>query len=148
MSEVLASYDQIELIKEEGSKLPTYKVHYPEFTPEEKSIVDNPKDFMGDYKSVLARLEIFRTSFEKEDFLDHYIRKHLEGKGISDENFERVVSVIMDQIFFGYGKIGPLMRDDHLEDAILVFKLAVDEFPGFFNPHDSLGEAYFHQGDH
>jgi len=41
-----------------------------------------------------------------------------------------------------------LLGDDQTDDAILVFQLAVDEFPRFFNTHDSLGEAYFEAGDH
>jgi len=41
-----------------------------------------------------------------------------------------------------------LLGDDQTADAILIFKLSVEEFPRFFNTHDSLGEAYYEAGDH
>ncbi len=40
-----------------------------------------------------------------------------------------------------------LLGDDRTADAIKLFQLNVDEFPAYFNTHDSLGEAYYEAGD-
>jgi len=40
-----------------------------------------------------------------------------------------------------------VLSGDHLDDAIALFELNVAEYPGSFNPYDSLGEAYMVQGD-
>lgn len=39
-----------------------------------------------------------------------------------------------------------LLRGGHVDDAILVFKRNVAEYPNSWNPYDSLGEAYMHAG--
>jgi flagellar protein FlaI len=119
MPEVIDSYGYVQITSSDGYELPVYMVKEPDLSQEEKAIVDNPKGLMGDYLSVIERLEIFRTSIEKEEFLDRYIRTQLKGKNISAEHLDRIVSMIMDKIFFGYGKLGPLMRDDHLEEIMV-----------------------------
>ncbi|MEM7050879.1 MAG: serine hydrolase [Acidobacteriota bacterium] len=40
-----------------------------------------------------------------------------------------------------------LLGRDRLDDAIEIFKLNVEMYPEAANPYDSLGEAYFEQGD-
>jgi CubicO group peptidase (beta-lactamase class C family) len=40
-----------------------------------------------------------------------------------------------------------LMRQERYADAIEIFKLNVGEYPGAFNPYDSLGEAYMRNGE-
>jgi CubicO group peptidase (beta-lactamase class C family) len=42
----------------------------------------------------------------------------------------------------GYG----LLRAEQIDDAILIFKLNVEEYPDASNPYDSLGEAYAEAG--
>ena len=39
------------------------------------------------------------------------------------------------------------MNDGHIDEAIEVFNLNVEAFPGSFNVYDSLGEAYMNNGD-
>ena len=119
MPEIIDSYEYIQIVRSEKHELPIYMVKEPELSPEERAIVENPKDLMGDYLSVINRLEIFRTSTEKEDFLNRYIKSQLKGKKISPHNLDRIVSMIMDKIFFGYGRLGPLMRDDNLEEIMI-----------------------------
>jgi flagellar protein FlaI len=119
MAEVLASYEGIEIVRTSDSELPFYNVKELQFSPGERGIIDNPTNMMGDYKSILSRLEVFRTTKDKEDFLDHYIRDHLKDRNITPENMTKIVSLIMDKIFFGYGKIGPMMRDDNLEEIMI-----------------------------
>ena len=40
-----------------------------------------------------------------------------------------------------------LLGKNRLEDAINIFKLNVEFFPGASNPYDSLGEAYMLNGN-
>ena len=54
-------------------------------------------------------------------------------------NFENEDEMTM----YGYS----LLWDRKVEEAIEVFKLIVEEFPGSSNPYDSLGEAYFANGN-
>ena len=44
---------------------------------------------------------------------------------------------------FGYEQL----QAGHLDDAIAVFKLNVEMYPGGFNAYDSLAEAYMAKGD-
>jgi CubicO group peptidase (beta-lactamase class C family) len=44
---------------------------------------------------------------------------------------------------FGYRLLGR----NQVDDAIMVFRLNVEEYPAVFNPYDSLGEAYMKQGE-
>lgn len=41
-----------------------------------------------------------------------------------------------------------LMADDRMDDAIKIFKLLISEFPDRPNPRDSLGEAYYLNGQY
>jgi len=41
-----------------------------------------------------------------------------------------------------------LLADKRSVDAIKIFKLLISEFPNAVNPHDSLGEAYFNNGQY
>ncbi len=40
-----------------------------------------------------------------------------------------------------------LLRINKVKDAIEIFKLNIEEYPGAFNPYDSLGEAYMISGE-
>ncbi|HSG81361.1 MAG TPA: tetratricopeptide repeat protein, partial [Gemmatimonadota bacterium] len=40
-----------------------------------------------------------------------------------------------------------LLGADRFDDAIRIFTLNVEEYPGAWNPYDSLGEAYMRAGN-
>jgi tetratricopeptide (TPR) repeat protein len=40
-----------------------------------------------------------------------------------------------------------LLRGEHVEDAIEVFRLNIEEYPDAWNPYDSMGEAYAVAGE-
>ncbi len=119
MSEVIESYRYVQIVREDGADLPLYIIENPRLSPGETAIIKNPKEWLGDYLSVIERIGMFRTSIEREEFLDRYIRLQLTGKNISPDNLDRVISMIMDKIFFGYGMLGPLIRDDNLEEIMV-----------------------------
>lgn len=62
-------------------------------------------------------------------------------KRMKKEGYRDVNSGILNRI--GY----MLMREKELDEAIRIFKLNIDLFPKEANPYDSLGEAYFKQGN-
>ncbi len=48
---------------------------------------------------------------------------------------------------FDLNRLGyALLATDKTSDAIKIFQLLVKEFPGKSNPYDSLGEAYYENG--
>ena len=52
-------------------------------------------------------------------------------------------------ILFQVGWIGKgkLIEKNQIEDAIKIFKLLIIEFPNSANPYDSIGEAYYLNGN-
>lgn len=121
MPEILTSYKDIKIMRDEESDLPVYIVLPPKFSDEEANIVKNTKAFAtaANYDEVIKKLETFRTVGEKEEFLKQYLKAQLGQKTISPENLDKIISMIMDDIFFGYGRIGTLMRDDNLEEIMI-----------------------------
>jgi flagellar protein FlaI len=118
-AEIVDSYENVKIMRTEETPLLMYIVMPPKFTPEEEAIIKTPKALVSDYKEVMKKLESFRTSIEKEEFLRKYLEVKLEEKGISSRNLENLVEVIMDDVFLGYGKIGCLIRDDNLEEIMI-----------------------------
>ncbi len=119
MPEVLDSYGDVKVMRDEESALPMYIVLPPKFSDDELEIIKNPKALVTNYNEIIKKLETFRTAVEKEEFLRRYLGVQLEQKRISSENLDRIVSMVMDDVFLGYGRIGTLMRDDNLEEIMI-----------------------------
>ncbi|MBU4341268.1 MAG: Flp pilus assembly complex ATPase component TadA [Candidatus Altiarchaeota archaeon] len=119
MPEVIEAYGDVKIMRDEESTLPLYIVLSPKFSKNETSVVERPKALISNYREIIKELESFRTSEEKEAFLIEYVKKQLKEKGISSDNMDRIVTVIIDDVFLGYGRIGPLMRDEHLEEIMV-----------------------------
>lgn len=119
MPEVVDSYGDVKIMRTEESPLLMYIVMPPKLTPSEEEIIKHPKALVSDYKEVMKKLDSYRTSFEKEEFLRKYLLVKLEERGISPKNLDRVIEIIMDDVFLGYGKIGCLIRDDNLEEIMI-----------------------------
>ncbi|HEX54934.1 MAG: CpaF family protein [Candidatus Altiarchaeales archaeon] len=119
MERVLDSYGNIRIVKRDDSSLPIYQVIEPQFSERELQILKNPNLLGIDYDSVQNTLGKLSSIDEKEDFLKRHIRNKLEKKGIVSENINDLVLRIMDEVFFGYGRIGPLMRDNRLEEIMI-----------------------------
>lgn len=69
----------------------------------------------------------------------HYrdLKDRYHGRGAYDFSTGRQLNVA------GYRLLG----DENLEDAIAIFRLAVEEHPGISNAYDSLAEAYLTAGE-
>jgi len=119
MPEVIESYGDVKVTRSKESTLPMYILLPPKFSNKELAIIDRPKALTSNYREIIKELESFRTAEEKEEFLVDYIKNQLKGKGISQDNLDRIVTMVMDDVFLGYGRIGPLMRDENLEEIMI-----------------------------
>jgi len=119
MPEVIEAYGNVKIMRDSKSTLLLYIVLSPKFSENEASVVERPKALISNYREIIKKLESFKTSEEKEAFLIEYVKKQLKGKGLSSDNMDRMVTIIIDDVFLGYGRIGPLMRDENLEEIMI-----------------------------
>jgi len=116
---MLDSYGDVRIVESPESPIPLYVVVPTEFTEEEIELLKDPRKVLPNYKDIMDKIEDFRTSVEKEDFLRQYLEVQLEKEGIVTENLEQLINTVMDDVFLGYGRIGPLLRDDDLEEIMI-----------------------------
>ncbi|MEX0288081.1 MAG: serine hydrolase, partial [Flavobacteriaceae bacterium] len=74
------------------------------------------------------------------DHIDTAIQYYQELKASSPDKYKFDNEWELNRL--GYA----LLADDRIVDAIKIFKLLVSEFPNRPNPYDSLGEAYYRNG--
>lgn len=116
---ILDAYENVKIVETEESPIPLYIVVPVEFTDEETAVINDPKKIIPDYNKIIQKIEDFRTSFEKEEFLRQYLEVQLEREGIMSQNLDRLITTIMDNHFLGYGIIGTMLRDDNLEEIMI-----------------------------
>ncbi|HDN82831.1 MAG TPA: CpaF family protein, partial [Candidatus Altiarchaeales archaeon] len=117
--EILESYDNVKIIRKKGEILPIYLVAEKHLNEEEEKIVENPRTLIKDYSLILKDLEVIQSIDEKESFIRKIIEKHLDESNFRIEHKEELIEKIMDYNFLGYCKLGPLMRDDKLEEIMV-----------------------------
>jgi len=77
---ILDSYGDIRIVESPESPIPLYVVIPTEFTEEELELLKDPRKVLPNYKDIMDKIEDFRTSVEKEDFLRQYLEVQLEKK--------------------------------------------------------------------
>jgi flagellar protein FlaI len=118
-SDVIDSYEGVKIIGRGRDVLPEYQVILPELSASESSVIDNPQQIVKDYHEILKELAGIPNPREKERRVKEYIKIQLSKNKISGQNQEYLVSAVLDQLFFGYGILGPLMRDEQLEEVMV-----------------------------
>ena len=118
-SDVIDSYEGVKIIWRGRDVLPEYQVILPELSASESSVIDNPQQIVKDYHEILKELAGIPNPREKERRVKEYIKIQLSKNKISGQNQEYLVSAVLDQLFFGYGILGPLMRDEQLEEVMV-----------------------------
>jgi len=118
-SDVIDSYEGVKIIWRGRDVLPEYQVILPELSASESSVIDNPQQIVKDYHEILKELAGIPNQREKERRVKEYIKIQLSKNKISGQNQEYLVSAVLDQLFFGYGILGPLMRDEQLEEVMV-----------------------------
>jgi len=119
MPKLIEAYGDVKIMRSKESTLPMYILLPPKFSDNELAIIERPKALVSNYREIIKKLDSFRTSEEKEQFLVDYIKNQLKDRKISPENMDRIVTTVMDDVFLGYGNIGPLMRDENLEEIMI-----------------------------
>jgi len=117
--EKLESYENVKILGRGPDVLPQYLVTFPELSEKERDVVENPHSIVKDYKAILKNVDAIASPSEKEDYIKDYLRQQLNRKGIPTKNQDFLIATIVDQVFFGYGRIGPLMRDEQLEEIMI-----------------------------
>ncbi len=116
---VIEAYGNVTITSEPTSNVPLYSVKEPQLSKKEINILGEPKTLLPDYKLLVKQVEAIRTVKEKEEFLVEIIKKRLEDNNVESQNQDEFIYGIIDRMFFGYGKLGPLMRDDMLEEIMV-----------------------------
>ncbi|MFH1055958.1 MAG: ATPase, T2SS/T4P/T4SS family [Candidatus Altiarchaeota archaeon] len=119
MAEVLHSYDNVKIMEGESGQIPYYVYLAPELTDEERRILGNCRTIVGDTNATTAQLTNIRTTGEKEAYLREFLRGKIKNLNVKPENAEYMVSSMMDEVFLGYGRLGPLIRDEQLEEIMV-----------------------------
>ena len=119
MAKLLSEYDSVKLYEGEVGKLPTYIYTPPELSEEESKVVVHSHSIVGETNEVMSQIRNLRTSQEREEYLRKYVSEKIANQEISDGNREFIVDRILDDMFLGYGRLGPLMRDDMLEEIMV-----------------------------
>jgi flagellar protein FlaI len=119
MPDLLGSYGNVKIMSGEGGQIPYYIVLVPEINDAEKRVISDSRAIVGNYKELKVQLEQLHSSTGKEEYLRKYITDRVSGQAIRPENLDYIVSSIMDEFFLGYGRLGPMMRDENLEEIMV-----------------------------
>ena len=119
MPELLQSYGSVQIMEGEEGQIPRYIFLAPALTEDEKKVIAHCQSIMGDTTEVLKKMVTMRTSSEKEEYLRAHVREKIKDKNVRVENEDYIITSVLDEIFLGYGRLGPLMRDDMLEEIMV-----------------------------
>ncbi|MFH1403015.1 MAG: ATPase, T2SS/T4P/T4SS family [Candidatus Altiarchaeota archaeon] len=119
MPELLDSYGNVKIMSGSEEQLPYYIVLEPELNEDEKNILAHDSSLIGNYKEVMDDLGRIHSTSEKEEFLKEYLKTRIKDRNVREENLSHIVSAIMDDLFLGYNRLGPLMRDEALEEIMV-----------------------------
>jgi archaeal flagellar protein FlaI len=119
MPELIESYGNVKIMEGGEGQIPYYISLMPDLNEDEKRVLGDARNIAGNYKEVKAQLDQIHTSTGKEDFLRKYVIGRLNNSKVRPENLEYIVSSILDEVFLGYGMLGPLMRDERLEEIMV-----------------------------
>lgn len=117
--EVLDSYGRVKIVRDRSDEMLKYLVITPSLTEEEGKIIKDPENIIPDFKGVMKQVGELKTSSEKEEFIHAHVKDLLSDKNVSEEKLDYLTSIILDEVFLGYGLIGELMRDDRLEEVMI-----------------------------
>jgi archaeal flagellar protein FlaI len=119
MPSVLDSYGNVKIMEGEEGQIPHYTTSPPELNDAEKKILLDARNLIGNYKEIKTHLEKIHLNTAREQFLHDFVNEKLKDKPVRPENLEYVIYSILDELFLGYGRLGPLMRDEMLEEIMV-----------------------------
>ncbi|MDD5111061.1 MAG: ATPase, T2SS/T4P/T4SS family [Candidatus Altiarchaeota archaeon] len=117
--EIIDSYDSVKIVHRGHDILPEYRLIYPEMSESEKLILKDPSAVVKNYKDLMRSVDAIQSPSEKEAYIKSYLETQLREKGVSPANETYIIENILDNMFLGYGRIGPMMRDEQLEEIMI-----------------------------
>jgi flagellar protein FlaI len=119
MPDLIDSYGNVNIMSEPGEQIPYYIVLKPELNEDEQKVISRKDELLSDFMEVMDNIKRIHNVTEKESYLKDYLKKKLDDCNIREENVDYVITTIMDEVFMGYGMLGPLMRDEKLEEIMV-----------------------------
>ncbi|WP_246112344.1 CpaF family protein [Thermococcus aciditolerans] len=118
-AEVLDAYGNVRILRVKGEPVPIYEIRLPKLSREEEELLRLIKE------RAITELQIDPTAFpnpeERRRVFMNAIRKMLKSAAphFSEGRIEVLADMIV-QVMIGYGKLDPLVRDDNLEEVMVI----------------------------
>lgn len=117
--EVLDAYGNVRIIKVKGEPVPIYEVRFPKLSAEEQRLFRRIKE------RAITEIQIDPTAIpnpeERRKIFMNAVKKMIkdEAPHYSEGRIEVLADMIVQQMI-GYGKLDPLVRDDNLEEIMVI----------------------------
>jgi flagellar protein FlaI len=117
--EVLDAYGNVRILKVKGEPVPIYEVRFPKLSKEEEQLFKRIKE------RAITEIQIDPTAIpnpeERRKVFLNAVKKMIkeEAPNYSEGRIEVLADMIVQQMI-GYGKLDPLVRDDNLEEIMVI----------------------------
>jgi len=118
-AQVLDAYGNVRILKVKGEPVPIYEVRLPKLTREERELLERVRE------RAITEIQIDPTEIpnpeERRRVFFEAVKKMLkeEAPNYSEGRIEVLADMIV-QHMIGYGKLDPLVRDDNLEEIMVI----------------------------
>ncbi len=118
-AKVLDAYGNVRILRVKGEPVPIYEIRLPKLSKEEEALLKRIKD------RAITELQIDPTAFpnleERRRVFMNAVRRMIkeEVPHFSEGRIEVLAEMIV-QSMIGYGKLDPLVRDDNLEEIMVI----------------------------
>ena len=118
-AEVLDAYGNVRILRVKGEPVPIYEIRLPKLSREEEELFKRIKD------RAITELQIDPSAFpdleERRRVFINAVRRMIkdEAPHFSEGRIEVLTEMIV-QSMIGYGKLDPLVRDDNLEEIMVI----------------------------
>jgi len=118
-AEVLDAYGNVRILKVKGEPVPVYEIRMPKLSREEEELLGKIRD------RAITELQIDPTAFpdpeERRRVFMNAVRKMIKAEApqFSEGRVEVLADMIV-QAMIGYDKLDPLVRDDNLEEIMVI----------------------------
>jgi len=116
---VLDAYGNVRILKVKGEPVPIYEVRFPKLSKEEQQLFKRIKE------RAITEIQIDPTTIpnpeERRRIFLNAVKKMIkeEAPHYSEGRIEVLADMIVQQMI-GYGKLDPLVRDDNLEEIMVI----------------------------
>ncbi|MCD6372058.1 MAG: CpaF family protein [Thermococcus sp.] len=118
-AQVLDAYGNVRILKVKGEPVPIYEVKMPKLTPEEEKILRSVRE------KAITEIQVDPTAIadpeERRRIFMNAVRRMIKEAAptFSEGRIEILTSLIV-QAMIGYDKLDPLVRDDNLEEIMVI----------------------------